>query len=263
MRLSNGTTSLFATVFATSRSQAKLVGIDVAPKFEAYEAGADTGIILTPPATTTVTTKIAKPSNKRALTSMALSQQYTTGYVDCFNGYVRGSDTITCASACNGDCCTGYQACYYFTGKLRTDGSCNGLVACRYATIQTTVVNSCKGDYACYNTGYSGIVISISNSCTGDVACYKTGFDGAVGRISNSCNAYRACNLGANQGSIGNLTSSCNAITACEGAGSTSNGTGTIPHSLTSCCNSENGCIKANKDTLPAKCFSPTEVRNW
>ncbi len=195
---------------------------------------------------------------------MAVSQRQlftTTGYVDCYVGYVRGSDTITCASACNGACCVGSDACYYFTGNLRKDGSCNGNMACIYATIQTTVVNSCKGDYACYSTGYGGDVKSISNSCLGTDACYKTGSYGAVGSISNSCNADQACDLVAYKGSIGNLASSCNATSACNGAGSTTNDTGIITQSLTSCCNSVEVCIRANKDSLPAKCFSTTEVR--
>ena len=42
-------------------------------------------------------------------------------YVDCVSGYVNGDSSTSCATACivNGEskCCTGPDACAYFTGK--------------------------------------------------------------------------------------------------------------------------------------------------
>ena len=39
------------------------------------------------------------------------------GSVDCVRGKQRGT-SITCATACNGKCCVGYNACSYFTGTV-------------------------------------------------------------------------------------------------------------------------------------------------
>lgn len=41
-------------------------------------------------------------------------------YIICVNGDNNG---ITCESACNGQCCTGSEACTGFTGKICRDGS--------------------------------------------------------------------------------------------------------------------------------------------
>ena len=80
----------------------------------------------------------AQAQGRRLDTSAFLSRCETTSgrngtdaYVDCVDGYVRGT-TQFCATACNGDCCTGDGACGYiqagylyngFTGKGKSEES--------------------------------------------------------------------------------------------------------------------------------------------
>ena len=39
------------------------------------------------------------------------------GYVDCDGGFVNGDSSTSCATACGGQCCTGFRACNGFSGK--------------------------------------------------------------------------------------------------------------------------------------------------
>ena len=72
--------------------------------------------------------------------------------VDCDNGFLRGSGTITCQAACDGNCCFGpnnNDACAGFTGKVCKDKkSCIGLDACKDADIGL-VVGGCTGKGSC------------------------------------------------------------------------------------------------------------------
>ena len=194
-------------------------------------------------------------------TRTSVAKQCSTNIVDCVNGNVRGTANTTCAAACGSSCCIGVNACSNFTGKLCKDGSCTGKLACTYASIPS-VTDSCKGDYACYNTGYDGSVGHISTSCHGIYSCCYLGSYGAAGDIQDSCTSYQACDSVAYNGYIGHLASSCNNAYACQGAGSPTNGTGTIPYDLKNCCNKADSiCYEANKDTLPTECWSDTKVR--
>ena len=283
MRLSHGAANLFvaanllATTVSRSRAQEVLgTDRDAAPKRKAdKEDAADTGILLMSPiiaASNIIINAVSKSSSSSSaarslqlpttmMLTTSVAPQCSSGIVDCVYGMVRGSATITCAAACGPNCCAGVHACTSFTGKVCKDGSCNGKFACTYAYIPS-VVNSCEGDYACYNTGYDGTVGNISNSCNAVDACSYLGTYGAAKLVQGSCNAYQACDSVAYNGSIGSLTSSCNATSACKGAGSPTNGTGTIPYDLLNCCNDGDSiCIEANKDTLPTECRPDTEVR--
>jgi hypothetical protein len=287
MRLSYGTAILVdassseRTSSTTRPSTESVTGHHVASKYNnANEENADTGILLLSPTTTasnsTTSIVVAKSSLSSTIPARSLlllttatlltartsvAQQCSTTMVDCLNGLVRGSFT-TCAAACGSDCCVGNNACSGFTGKLCKDGSCTGAWACTFASIPS-VVNSCKGNYACYNTGYYGYVGTISTSCHGIDACCYLGTYGDAGNVMDSCTSYQACDSVAYKGYIGHLTSSCkNANYACKGAGSPTNGTGTIPYDLQNCCNDGDSiCIEANKDTLPTDCWSNTKVR--
>ena len=233
---------LLSSTFTASNSQMNVVVVKSSVSFSATRS------LLLLTTTTLLTTSTA--------------QQCSTNIVDCLNGIVRGTANTSCAAACGSSCCIGFNACSNFTGKLCKDGSCTGKLACTYTSIPS-VTDSCKGDYACYNTGYDGTVGNISTSCHGIDACCYLGSYGAAGTIQDSCNSYQACDSVAYKGYIGHLTSSCkNANYACQGAGSPTNGTGTIPYDLKNCCNNADSiCFEANKDTLPAECWSDTKVR--
>lgn len=56
-------------------------------------------------------------SEGRRLNAAAFQAKCTQGYVDCDNGKVNGDSSTSCATACNGECCTGDYACNKFTGK--------------------------------------------------------------------------------------------------------------------------------------------------
>ena len=196
-------------------------------------------------------------------TAFSLHCPAAIGYVDCVNGTVRTNPGASCADACllqgEGKCCSGDYACTGFTGTVCKDGSCNGFAACYNASI-SSAVNSCKGDYSCDSAGQLGSVI---NSCNGYEACQYAGLrSGTTRDVRDSCNQNYACRSIAYNGTIGNITSSCNADHACSLAGSPSpNGTGAVYSSLTSCCNTASECNKTNQYTLPAQCFSTTQVR--
>ena len=99
-------------------------------------------------------------------------------WVDCFEGYVRGSDA-RCVDACGDQCCKGPGACSFTTACIKKDGSCNGSSAC-YETGNDSnhelLISgpSCVGDFACYymfDRNPSTGVISVTNSCLCDEAC--------------------------------------------------------------------------------------------
>ncbi len=189
------------------------------------------------------------------------SMQCPAGYVDCVDGHLKTNISTSCETACQGKCCSGPGACTNFTGKICKDGSCNITESCFYAAIPL-VVNSCKGVTACL---YADRVGSIVNSCYGDSSCMYFGLyspGNETRHIRDSCNGFEACDSVAYYGSIGNITSSCNAVYACFMAGSPPpNGTGLISSILNSCCNSASACEYTNEDTIPALCFSTTQVR--
>jgi hypothetical protein len=106
--------------------------------------------------------------------------------VDCVNGFERVTG-FACTFACYGQCCTGFDACWNFTGLLHKDGSCNGHQACKDATIDE-VKGSCTGRGAC-GKGKFGLV---TDSCNNEVVCYNS----EVSLIEGSCNgraSYKDC----------------------------------------------------------------------
>ena len=106
--------------------------------------------------------KVAKASNKAKNnlfpfdnatpnTSRKLLGDCTT-WVDCDNGYVRGSSSsTTCFAQCNGNCCQGLDitsttvdACVGFTGMVcgdAGDGSCSDTVASTESTYRGSCAN--------------------------------------------------------------------------------------------------------------------------
>jgi hypothetical protein len=192
----------------------------------------------------------------------------TSGYIDCDNGKVRGTDQ-SCKDACNGDCCVGgewfsgspyYHACEFFTGKVCKDGSCNGSEACGYQSTPLIVVNSCKGHRSCHSTNFPVAMNSckgvracqsvnstenITNSCNGEFACIFLGYNGGeVGYVSDSCNGKMSCwVLGGNYGKVGNIKNSCNSDEACDGGGEG----GFISGGIENSCNAYKACYGAGQ----------------
>ncbi len=159
----------------------------------------------------------------------------TKGFVNCVNGFVKGSgNAITCKDACGGSCCVGNSAfpnaCENFTGQICKDQSCSGKKACMYGSVKS-VVYSCQGDYACYKAAvptcpfppfcgtYKAVTGSIGpvvNSCNGDHACVWAGStDGRIGSIMDSCNGMYACFYAGGGGRIQSIQNSCNDDRAC------------------------------------------------
>lgn len=183
-------------------------------KIRATNSGADIGIL--PPSESADMGTDAAPSMATASSTCAADK-----LIDCDNGFVRNSNPAkTCAAACNGQCCTGENACDYFTGKVcKDDSSCTGDYACFKANI-LSVVNSCMGNRACLGAGYDGdggLIGSIADSCIGDYACrHAATFGGSIGNMTNSCNGVYAClNFGHYKGKIGKLVNSCIGDLAC------------------------------------------------
>ena len=193
-----------------------------------------------------------------------------SGYIDCDNGKVRGTDQ-SCKDGCNGDCCVGgerrgyYYACETFTGKVCKDGSCNGPEACgSQSSTPLIVVNSCKGHRACHTTYFPVAINSckgvfacdgvnskgnITNSCNGEQTCLSCG--GEVGYVSDSCNGKRSClDLGF-KGKIGNIKNSCNSEEACVrgGAGDNHNGvqSSIVSGGMENSCNAYKACYGAGR----------------
>ena len=100
--------------------------------------------------------------------------RYPDDWVDCDNGYVRGTGT-KCEDACNGQCCDGDGACSETTACIKKDESCSGYYACAYVGKDSSYEihisgQSCTGSYACEkmfqgNTQGTG-EISVTNSCS-------------------------------------------------------------------------------------------------
>jgi len=249
---------------------------------------ADTGL-LAPADTAAKNGMDVAPSSWLASTTVSTCEQ---GFVDCVNGFVRGSNPAqTCFDACAGACCTyiDTDACERFTGKVCKDGSsCNGFQACNNANI-TSVVNSCKAFKACNKAAYKGGSIgNIVDSCDGKNACGYGAYEyGTIGSITGSCTVENACvSLGMNGGIVGSVTNSCNDKYSCVGAaflgGSIGNiegscngistcyllgGYGGTVGSLTNSCNATFSCAKgatfrgvigniANSCTTNSSCFS-------
>jgi hypothetical protein len=101
------------------------------------------------------------------------------GYVDCVNGTVRDMPGVSCASACDGQCCQGDNACDPygfpgFTGKVCKDGiSCMGEKACLGSTVQYLVYQGCNGTLACLGSTVQYLVLlySISRHPNEDNPC--------------------------------------------------------------------------------------------
>ena len=192
----------------------------------------------------------------------------TSGYVECVFGYL--ADEITpCAEECALTCCTGLDACKYFTGKVCQDGSCNGDSSCYAADIEF-VVNSCKEPDSCFKvSSYSGTAGIIANSCDGDAACIFLGYYGRVGYVQDSCNGVEACKNAAYyatemvnfknscnaqyacyylgyKGNVGNVKDSCNYYQACKNVARTAEGS--IGDILSSC-NKDSACKGAGYDS--------------
>ena len=196
------------------------------------------------------------------MTISAVAPTCAEGFLDCFNGKVRGTST-PCSTSCAGKCCVGTNACSSFTGKVCKDGSCSGTKACFYANIPH-VVKSCKALEACNSAGYDGTVGNIVNSCNFEKSCAYAGEEGGkAGDIDNSCGAKRACYSVGTQssGGVGKIINSCNAYTACRTAGAGYVTAGLITSDLVNCCNTQNACKNAKESTLPAQCPCPTKVR--
>ena len=121
-------------------------------------------------------------------------------WVDCYNGYVRGTDTpcndATDPDACGTDCCVWDYACYKTTACIKKDGSCNGYLACDSLGAPYVYDWSDTPDPINYSLHVSG------PSCVGESACYKLFFGsygfgprdtGGVVSITNSCLCERSC----------------------------------------------------------------------
>lgn len=174
----------------------------------------DTGILASPES---AAKENVAPSN----TITPAASICTTSFVDCVDGFVRGT-AITCFDQCAGACCKydsvlgAVDACEGFTGKVCMDtNSCIGERACEDANILSpaVMVMSCKGDYACFKAASKGGSIgSITDSCNADYACYyAAAYGGSIRSMSDSCNGYKACNYAAAYGgSTGSIIGSCN-----------------------------------------------------
>ena len=182
------------------------------------------------------------------------------GFVDCVDGFVRGS-AIPCAdandpNACSGNCCLGDDACTRFTGVVCKDTSCNGDQACEDATVPV-VVNSCQGKSACKSAGYNGMGAArgMVDSCQGDGACGYLGTTGNGGGIRSSCKGNESCFLLGFIGFVGNIINSCQGNKAC---GLRSENQRYISIDIENCCNKDEECEYAKSNLpygLPIECF--------
>ena len=132
-----------------------------------------------------------------AMPRLAVStSECTQGYVDCDNGFVRGSEPpISCRESCNLYYCwvgTSY-ACEYFTGKICKDGSCSAdrkewirnkhiNKPCHRSKIDF-VVNSCIDNYACMYT----VATKLVNSCNDDLEGCLAKDDGCKVVVGDVC----------------------------------------------------------------------------
>ena len=107
--------------------------------------------------------------------------------VDCIDGNTVEDPGVTCAEACDGDCCEGDRSCEGFTGLVAKDGSCNERRACRNAKIGVVSGGSCVGEYACDGSEINEVS---GGSCNGDYACQDAYIDVVSG---GSCVGGSAC----------------------------------------------------------------------
>lgn len=173
----------------------------------------------------------------------------SAGFVDCVDGVLAGDSTITCADACEGNCCVGLMACDSFTGKICKNGSCLGYMACYNANIPMVMSNSCSGgQYACRHAGSeNGTVGTIVNSCIGNWACDSVGRrGGTVGDIINSCVGSNGCRFAGHDGGViaGHILNSCLGSKACDEVGRFGGTVGFIENS----CNGMYACDDLAKD---------------
>ena len=174
-------------------------------------------------------------------------------FVDCTGGYLVGDTSVSCATACGGNCCVDTQACFMFTGKVCKDGSCGGSFACAYAKIPL-VVNSCKNSsYQCYMAGsgaHGSSIAGMKNSCNGASSCQYLGMGnaagaGKVGYVIDSCNGFVGCSNAGYTGTIGLLKNSCNGDYACVDLARNGGKSGNVRDS----CNAGYSCDSAAKGT--------------
>jgi hypothetical protein len=229
MRFSNGTVSLFfsTVILATQSEESSTEQPDDATNHDhadsgilspriAIAAGSDIGN-MSPRSRRSVLKNKSTRRGLQATTTASptsfptpVAQRCSQGYVDCVNGFVKGSITTTCAAACGVNCCRGTNACNSFTGKICKDGSCDGERACQFANIPS-VVNSCRGGVtACYRVGKQGTVGKFVNACNGTRNCYDLGYKGIVGNVQDSCYGVESCSRLGQDGAVGNVQNSCN-----------------------------------------------------
>jgi hypothetical protein len=249
----NGAVPLLAFAATTTRDNSNDIIIDSPSKDEA-DAGILSKDTLVDDINSNEKEDILLRSNS-PISSYTPTSCPANNYIICADGFDENG--ISCATACNGQCCVGFDACTGFTGKICRDGSCNGYKACK-SSIVPLVVNSCENDSACAYAGRGGTMGQIVNSCTDMYACYKLGWNGFVGNVQDSCNGLYACRKGGSSGgSIGSITRSCNDYQGCFSAGVGSNGG--ILTDMKDCCNSWNECLYATETSLPASCRSMTK----
>ena len=95
---------------------------------------------------------------------LAKSSKSSKKFVDCMDGNTVEDPGVTCAEACDGDCCEGDRSCEGFTGLVAKDGSCNERRACRNAKIGVVSGGSCQGELAC---SLAEISVVSGQSCVG------------------------------------------------------------------------------------------------
>lgn len=257
---------------------------------EAREKVPDFGILSYKESSTLDTNQV----NTRSLAHIDLNDACPHGFVDCDNGYERGDNSKSCATACDGQCCQGTDACKSTTAMICKDGvSCFGEKSCGYAKMNH-VVNSCgfhedhgtitdidsdgdlSGHYACFKAGFGGGEVGhiMLNSCRGRYACKDLGWGGRVGSLTDSCRGYMSCKIvggapqryitdiwpladGTASSQVGDLTSSCNEYKACYKAAYAYSVFGAASSELgdlTSSCNAESAC----SDVASATSYSGT-----
>lgn len=200
----------------------------------------------------------------------------------------------SCAEACGGNCCVGYDACA--DGRFSVcadegDGSCSGSEACfdvatsrnvydpdhpladdagwvpgRQGVVGLIYGGSCRGPDACYKLGMNTDTVGdIANgSCASQRACRELGFmGGVVGDIVNSCRGYEACREVAWEGEVGDILDSCKGTLACR---SVQKNNTLSPGPVDSCCNGDEKCYEVNcksescpysTSPLPEECEGP------
>ena len=192
--------------------------------------------------------------------------------VDCDSGILASNSSVTCADACEGECCVGTtgspDACEGFTGRVCKDnyscngeyactdadidlvvGGCSNAYACQGADIKKGVLRGCIDTFSCYKTGGyrdgfgpGGYVGFIKDGCVGNLACrYLGGLEGYVGFVDNGCVGEDSCeragiglkNAPRRGGRVGFIRNACKGERVCQGAGSDDGFVGFIENSCT------------------------------